>query len=314
MQKDLALLPTRPTPITTGHYGQSFPSTGSYAGQNATELAVIQYYLKDRLNTGDVTVEVYSADGKLMASLPGTKRKGINYVRWDMRAAPPKAARGVLVQGEFGVYAGFIGQTNLPGEYKVKIKAGNFSDEGSLTLIADPLQPELDYAKKRSQSDELFSMVQDLGLLEAQVRNLKDSLDQRNTLAKDKKAKAAITQLSGQLDSFRKTLTETIESNGITGEQQLRARIGKLYVLTEFTDEMPTKSIMDGAEPLRGELADAQKKADQYFQKELAAVNALLKKEKLAPLRVIDRAEWLRQTEKTPPPPPGKPWMWGERH
>lgn len=308
LQKDLALLPTRSTPITTGHYGQAFPNTGSYAGPNPSELATVQYYLKDRLNTGDVTVEVYDPSGKLMASMPGTKRKGINFVRWDMRAAAPKAAKGVLVQGEPGVYAGFIGQTNLPGEYKVKIKAGDFTDEGTLTLTADPLQPELDYAKKRAASDEFFSMVEELALLEAQVRDLKDSTDQRLAVVKDKKLKTSLSQLSTNLDAFRKTLTETIESKGITGEQQLRARIGKLYVFTEFTDEMPSTSMIEGGKALRPELAAAQTKADVFFKKDLASLNTGLNKEKLRPLRVIDRADWLRQLEKKGPAPlPGKP-------
>ncbi len=308
LNKDLVLLPTRPTPITTGHYGQAFPNTGSYAGPNATELATVQYYLKDRLNTGDVIVEVYDPSGKLLASMPGTKRKGINFVRWDMRTAPPKMAKGVMLQGEPGGFAGFIGQTNLPGDYKIKIKAADFTDEGILTLIADPLQPELDYAKKRATSDEFFNMVEDLALLEAQVQNLKDSTDQRLASVKDKKLKASLSQLSTNLGAFRKTLTETIESKGITGEQQLRARIGKLYVFTEFTDEMPSTSMIEGGKTLRPELTAAQSKADIFFKKDLAALNTALAKEKLRPLRAIDRAEWLRQVEKKGPAPlPGKP-------
>ena len=305
LQKEAVLLPTRPTAITSGHYGQGFPNTGSYAGPNSPEIATIQYYLKDRLNTGDVTVEVYDSAGKLLASMPGTKRKGINFVRWDMRTPPPKAAKGVLVQGEPGVYAGFIGQMNLPGTYKIKLKAAEATDEGTLTLVKDPLQPELDYAKKRMLSDEMFGLVEEVGLLEAQVRNLKDSTDQRLALVKDKKLKASLSQLSAHLETLRKTLTETIESNGITGEQQLRARIGRLYVFTEFSDEMPSASLVEGAKALRTELQQAHTKAETYFQKDLDAINAGLKKEKLRAVTVIDKAEWLRQANKNAPAPAG---------
>jgi hypothetical protein len=295
LQKDAALLPTRPVPVTSGHYGQGFPSSGSYAGPNATELAVVQYYLKDRLNTGDATVEIYDPSGKLVASFPGTKRKGINFVRWDMRTAPPKAARGVMVQGEFGVYAGFIGQMALPGVYKVKLKAGEFSDEGVLTLVGDPVQPELDYVGHRAKSSEFFALVEDLALLEAQVQNLKDSSDQRLKMVKDKKLKASLTQLSSNLDAFRKTLTETIESKGITGEQQLRARIGRLYVFSELSDNMVTKSVLDGAVVIKEELQQAHTKAEGYFTKDLAALNAGLQKEKLRPLSVLSKNAWEKQ-------------------
>ncbi|MFN0036532.1 MAG: WD40/YVTN/BNR-like repeat-containing protein [Saprospiraceae bacterium] len=302
LQKDVALLPTRPTAVSSGHYGSAFPSTDSYAGPNTPELATIQYYLKDRLSTGDVTVEILDASGKVLASMPGTKRKGINFVRWDMRTAPPKAAKGVLVQGEFGVYAGFIGRLVLPGTYKVRVNAGGFTDEGSFTLVPDPLQPELDYTRKRDISNGLFDMVEELGLLVAQVQNLKDSTDQRIALAKDKKLNADLTQLSAQLEAFRKTLTETIESKGITGEQQLRARVGKLYVYTEFSDNMPTQSVLDGQKAMREELQQAHAKADVFFKKDLAAVNASLAKAKLRPLTVIDQKEWDKQNGQSAPP------------
>ncbi len=314
LQKDVALLPTRPVAVTGGHYGSAFPSTNSYAGPNATESAVVQYYLKDRLNTGDVTVEILDAAGKVMATMPGTKRKGINFVRWDMRMPPPKAANGVMVQGEPGAYAGFVGRMVVPGQYKVRVKAGDFTDEGTLTLTPDPLQPTLDYSKRRALSDDLFNLVEELGLLETQVRNLKDSTDQRLAATKDKKLIASLSQYSAKLDAFRKTLTETIESKGITGEKQLRARIGALYLFTEISDELPTASVMEGATVQRGELQEAHTKANVFFQKDLATLNAALKKAKLRPITVIDRAEWLRQADKNAPAAlPGKPWDFFER-
>jgi hypothetical protein len=312
LQKNAALLPTRPAPVTTGHYGQAFPNTDSYAGMNASENAVIQYYLKDRLNTGDVTVEIFDPSGKKVASMPGTKRKGINIVRWDMRTAPPKAAKGVLVQGEFGVYAAFIGQLALPGVYKVRLKAGDFTDEGELKLIPDPIQPELDYAKRNSISNDLFKMVEDLGLLVAQVQNVKDSVDRRAAVVKDKRLKNNLLQYSVRLEAFRKTLTETIESKGITGEQQLRARIGRLYVFAEISDEMPTQSVLDRMKVMQEELQAAQAKAGEFFGKELATLNSGLQKEKLRPVTVIDRAAFERQYEKVAAPGEGAGKGWRE--
>ncbi len=311
LQKDLALLPTRPTAVTGGHYGQSFPNTESYAGQNATENAVIQYYLKDRLNTGDVNIDILDASGKVLATLPGTKRKGINVVRWDLRTAPPKAAKGVLVQGEFGVFAGFLGQLVLPGTYQVRIQAGNLTDAGELKLIADPLQPDLDYAARRAISDELFRTVEDLGLLVAQVQNLKDSTEKRQGAVKDKRLKGSLAKYAADLEDFRKTLTEHIESKGITGEQRLRARLGRLYVFTEFSDELPTQSVYDRLKVIQEELRQAHTRADGFFGRELTALNSGLKKEKLPSLAVIDRAEFEKQFEKAAAPGgPGKGWEW----
>lgn len=297
LEKNIAALPTRPVAVTSGHYGQGFPNTDSYAGPNATEMAVVQYYLKDRLSTGEASVEIYDPAGKLVATLPGTKRKGINFVRWDMRSAPPKAAQGVLVQGEFGVYAGFIGQLVEPGNYTVVVKAGEYYDKSTLTLVPDPLQPELNYAKRREVSNEVFKMVEALGLLEAQVRTLKDSTDQRIKVAKNKKLVDQLTGFSKELDEFRKTITETIESKGITGEQQLRARVGRQYVYGEMSDNMVTKSIQDGTPIVQEELKSAQMKSDEIITKTLGKVNKGLEKEGLKGLKVLDEGGWRKQVE-----------------
>ncbi|MBX2890069.1 MAG: hypothetical protein KF734_04020 [Saprospiraceae bacterium] len=297
LQQPAALLPTRPIPVTTGHYGQAFPNTDAYVGPNPTENAVIQYYLKDRLNTGDVLIDIFDPAGKKVASMPGTKRKGINMVRWDLRTAPPKAAKGVLVQGEFGVYAGFIGQMALPGTYTVRLTAGDHTDTGTLALIPDPVQPDLDYAKRRALSDELFGMVEDLGLLVAQVQNAKDSADRRAAIVKDKALKNRLDRFSTDLEAFRKTLTETIESKGITGEQQLRARLGRLYVFTEISDELPTQSVLDKMQFVRGELQQARTKADGFFGKDLVVLNAALQKAKQVPIPLLDRAAFERRHE-----------------
>lgn len=297
LQRPAALLPTRPTPVTTGHYGGAFPNTDAYVGPNPTENAVVQYYLKDRLSTGDVTIEILDPSGKKIASMPGTKRKGINMVRWDLRSAPPKAAKGILVQGEFGVYAGFLGQLALPGTYTVRLIAGDHTDTGSLTLIPDPVQPDLDYAKRRALSDELYGLVENLGLLVAQVQSAKDSAAQRAAVVQDKKLKIKLEQFSADLEGFRKTLTETIESKGITGEQQLRARLGRLYVFTEISDELPTQSVLDRMAVVRDELQAARAKADSFFGKDLSALNTALQKAKQAPIPLLDRAAFERGHE-----------------
>lgn len=293
LQKDAALLPTRPAAVTTGHYGQAFPNTGSYVGPNPSEQAQILYYLKDRVNTGDVTVDILDEKGQVLISIPGTKRKGINFVKWDMRLKPPKAARGVMVMGEAGVFAGAFGPLAAPGNYRARLTTPTLTDECPLTLIADPLSPGLDYAKRREISGELFQMVETLGFLEARVQTLKDSAAHRATLVKNKSLKTKLEQYAGKLDALRKTLTETIESKGITGEEKLRAFIGRLYVFTEFTDLPPTESTLQRMTFLKGELAKAQTDAEVLFA-EIKTLNAGLAKEKVAALSVLDKETFVK--------------------
>lgn len=307
LQKEAALLPTRPVAVTNGHFGQSFPSTGSYIGANAPEEAVILYYLKDRINTGEVNVEILDAQGKVLLSLPGTKRKGINKIRWSLRTQPPKAARGVMLSGEPGVFAGFVGPMALPGTYTVRLKAGAVTDETTLVLAPDPLSPGLDYAKRGQISKGLFEMVEDLGLLVAQVQSAKDSASVRAAQVKNKALKGKLEAYSAKLETFRGTLTETIESKGITGEQKLRVDIGRLYLFMESSDLPPTQSSNQRADFLRGELNAAKRKAQEYFA-ELTALNVGLQKEKLPAIAVIDRAAF-EKNYNLPAAPAKSGWM-----
>lgn len=289
LQKNAALLPTRPAAVTTGHFGQSFPNTDGYAGANAPEQAQILYYLKDRISTGDVTLDILNEQGELLVSIPGTKRKGINIVNWDMRRKPPKAARGVMVQGEPGVFAGAIGPMATPGKYTVRLKAGETSSEGSLILTEDPLASGLDYAARNRISGELFGMVEELGLLVAQVQSLRDTAKLRADAAQNKKLRATLQQLAGKMDALYATLTETNTSKGITGEKKLRAEIGRLYLFMETSDELPTKSSTDRITFLKSELQKAHTAASGLY-KEAEALNPGLAKEKLGAFTLLDKA------------------------
>ncbi len=314
LERPAALLPSRPTPVTTGHYGQGFPNTDAFVGPNPTEQAVIQYYLKDRVLTGEVSIDIFDPAGKKLVTIPGTNRKGINAVRWDMRTTPPKAAKGVMVRGEYGAFAGFFGQLALPGTYGVRLNAAGITDSSTLVLIPDPLQPHLDYQRRRAISQELFGMVEDLGLLVAQVQSAKDSALQRASTVKDSKLKTQLQRYADDLEAFRKTLTETIESRGITGEQQLRVRIGKLYVLSEISDEPPTRSVLDGMQALRMELQQALHRAEaEFFGSRLATLNRALQKANLATIERMSR-QTFEQTYQAGPKPSGSwhkryPWL-----
>lgn len=289
LQKNAALLPSRPAAVTNGHFGQSFPNTDGYAGANAPEQAQILYYLKDRISTGDVTLDILNEQGELLVSIPGTKRKGINIANWDMRQKPPKAARGVMVQGEPGVFAGAIGPMATPGTYTVRLKAGDTSSETPLVLTKDPLAPELDYAARNRISRELFDMVEALGLLVAQVQSLRDTAKLRADAVQNKKLRANLQQVTAKTDDLYATLTETNTAKGITGEKKLRAEIGRLYLFLETSDEMPTKSTTDRIVFLKSELQKAQTVARGLF-KEAENLNPGLAKENLDAFTLLDKA------------------------
>ena len=99
LDADVTILTTRPTPVSNGHWGGAFPSAGGFVGPNSSEECPIIYYLKDRVTTGDLKVEIFDKDGISLGTVPATKRKGINRINWSMRMKPPRVARGVRIDG-----------------------------------------------------------------------------------------------------------------------------------------------------------------------------------------------------------------------
>ena len=89
METKVALLPSRPAPqVLSG--GQSwFGSDDEFVGRNPDDSASINYWLQRRHLFGDLKIEVYDADGELITTLPGKKRRGMNRVGWPMRLKAP---------------------------------------------------------------------------------------------------------------------------------------------------------------------------------------------------------------------------------
>ncbi len=94
LNSEVSVIPTKPTAVCNPHFGGSFATAGEFVGSNSSEEAQILYYLKNRVNSGSVKVEIFDDKGNFLVELPGTKRKGINRITWNMRTKPPRVAEG----------------------------------------------------------------------------------------------------------------------------------------------------------------------------------------------------------------------------
>src|SRR5262249_5877905 len=90
LAKDAALLPSRPSVLVIPNSEQRFDGDTDYSGENLSEGATITYYLKKRHLIGDLRVEVMDAKGNVLQRIDGTKRRGVNRVRWAARLKGPK--------------------------------------------------------------------------------------------------------------------------------------------------------------------------------------------------------------------------------
>jgi len=294
LNSDAAFLPTRPNYVYGGFLGLgSFPDQGGFfVGDNATEDAVIIYYLKDRVVTGDVKIEIYDQAGKLINSLPGTKRKGINRITWDMRYKPPKVATAVRPD-----QSGFIAPFVTDGIYTLKLIAGNIIIEDKLDLKIHPKTTHSndDISLQNETSLRLFKMQEDLAFL---VENIVKVQDETKKLVKeDKISETSANKLVDTLEGLRKTLVAT-KTGIITGEEQLREELGWLYVTVTWYNGRPTDQQVNRISGLEAKMHEAQKKADDIYKNYLIKLNSELKGKGLNEIKLMTREEFDKKDQK----------------
>ncbi|MEO7394141.1 MAG: hypothetical protein ABIU11_04315, partial [Chitinophagaceae bacterium] len=133
-EKEVVLFQTPPLVLTMGQFGGGgFPNTAGWTSPNPISIPPLKYYLKERLSMGEVKADIYDASGKLVQSIPGSKRKGINMLSWNLRMTPPKVATG----GTKLDFSGFVAPMVLPGDYTVKLKVGDSVYTSALKVIHD---------------------------------------------------------------------------------------------------------------------------------------------------------------------------------
>jgi len=257
LNSEVAIIPARPAPVTTGHYGGGWPDAGGFVGPNSKEEAQILYYLKNRVNSGTVKVEVLDAQGNVLVELPGTKRKGINKVYWDMRTKPPKVAQG----GSKADWASTVGPMVREGNYKVRVSLGDKSATGDLVLVPDPKS-----AFTKEERDANYNTVMRTFRMHEELAVLMDSLlNEQKLIEADTAQSAIIKEYYDSLEAIRATLVPVKTGRNVmfADEERLRDKITDVYFGVSFYEGEPTASQVNGLNQLQRELNENKDKLEQ---------------------------------------------------
>jgi photosystem II stability/assembly factor-like uncharacterized protein len=281
VEKDVHLFPNTPIVLNNGKFGDGgFPSTGGWVAPNPNSIPPIQYYLKERLNTGDVVVEIYDKQGKLMQSIPGSKRKGINKVSWNLRMKPPKVAAG----GTKLDFGGFIAPMVLPGDYTVKVKVGAKEYTQTLKVIHDDSNKEFTPADRQLQyktAMQLYRMHEELAATVEDINEkqklIKDNLDK----VKDSSTKKQMIEFNAKLEEKRGELLATKQKSIFADEQRLREKITDVYSAVAGQEAPPSNLQIQRAEFLQKDVKSEQQKVQQVIIKYYKPIFDALQKEGL---------------------------------
>jgi photosystem II stability/assembly factor-like uncharacterized protein len=288
LSRDGALLPGRPAvqaPLTQVNDGGEW-GNGTFAGPSAPEDAQVTYYLKARHLRGELKLQFLDQTGRLLATVAGSKRKGLNRVNWPMRLDAPKsppAASGLVLN-----FGALVGPRVPPGTYTVRMIRNTDTLTAPLVIQPDPRTAHT-VATRQQQYQEAVRLADLLGELTVTTESLIDARDQASDrigkLPTKDKVRTMAETFSSSLDGVRGQLTSVKEAGGaITGEEKLREKIGDLYGNVNSFDGVPTKSQFARRTVLDSEFRVTAKAFEEILEKQLPKLNEALKGKKLDPI------------------------------
>jgi flagellar hook assembly protein FlgD len=258
--KPVHIFTTDAQPIRDGQFGNGgFPPTGGWSAGNPAGIPPIQYYLKDRIMSGDVKVEILNEKGELIQSMPGSKRKGVNKVYWNQRMTPNKSAAGGTKMDRGGMLAPQV----LPGNYTLKLTVGKEEYKQPFVLVHDSSNSSYSLEDRIAQnkaSMELYNMQKDLNGLIEEVNGEKKLLKESSTKIKSEKVKKLLNTYDKSLEEFRAGLLATKQTSIFADEEQLRERLTELYVTIAGNEARPSNLQLERLQALQGELSAAKAK------------------------------------------------------
>jgi hypothetical protein len=273
-----------------------FNGDGEFVGQSPGETAYITYYLKRRHMFGDLRLEMYDSQGTLLSTIPGSKRRGINRVEWQMRGKAPRTAAGAgLVPNLFAL----MGPRVADGTYTVKLIKDKDTYTSEVRLVPDPRSSHsaADRAAQREAVRKLYGLVERLAYLADAIA---DSRNQARARAAKLQAADALqrqlSKLADDLEAQRTSLVASKQGEGISGEEKLREELGALYGNVNGYEGRPTGSQINRMDVLTRQLDDAVAAFEQKMAKDAVALNAQLARKKLDPIVRLTPEEWEKRT------------------
>lgn len=273
LTKTAAFVPGRPAQQRIDGPGGWANGSAVFVGDNPTDGAVINYYQKGRHLFGKLKIEVLDPNGRVMAELPASPRRGINRVVWSMREDPPRVPPAVQL-----AFNGSQGVPVLPGQYTVRMTKGGEVYETKVDVVLDR-RATYTAADRKAQYDAAMRVV---GLFDAEsalmdrIIALRGEVEARAGQAKSGPLHEQLEAFDARVDAVRKRIVATTEGGAITGEERLREHTDNLYGAILSWDGQPAAYQVERIGVLEADLKDIGAEFQKLLDSELPAVNKAL--------------------------------------
>ncbi|MFH0760060.1 MAG: glycosyl hydrolase [Bacteroidota bacterium] len=226
LNQDFAFLPVKPYFFSSETGLQDFASDAEFIGPNEDNAARICYYLKKRHTFGEMYLELYDSENRLLKKLPAGNRKGINQVSIATLMEPPKVPKSPNILGE-----AITGPQYEAGTYRIKVVKGDQAFTTDLVLRENPdLKHNAEDRKlQRETLMKAYSLLEQLAAVDDKILSIRDSLTAQRIKEKGgrrKKMEATIAECNRLHELISATQGG---EGGITGQVRLRENIGEIY-------------------------------------------------------------------------------------
>ncbi len=293
MEKDAALVDGRPAIQYFQTNGGWPEGDETFNGPSRTTDAFITYYQRRRHIFGDLKIEIFGQDGKLLDTIAGSKHRGLNRATWGMRLKPP-----LVPPAAAALFAASQGPRVLPGTYAIKLTKGDQTYSGTLSVVLDPRATySLDDRKAQFElSMKLYRLLEHMSYATAAIQGARDDAMARVArLSPKDPLRVRLQQLAEESDKLRSKIVATKEGGMITGEERLRELLGALYGDVTGWEGRPTDYQVKRTDALARELEDVATDFRKLVDKDLPGINPGLKKKKLETIQVPDEDQWKNQ-------------------
>ncbi len=297
MAKDATLLPGRPSIQYFDVFGGWSEGDETFHGRSRPGDAQITYYQKGRHIFGDLKIEIFDQDGKLVDTVAGGKHRGLNRAGWGMRVKPPAVAPAASA-----LFEAAQGPRVLPGKYTVKLTKGDQTYTEQLDVAIDPrAKYSLEERKAEFElSMKIYRELEHMTYGVVAIEGVRDAANARAAkLAEKDPLRKQLQQLAADCDALRSKIVATKEGGMITGEERIREHLGQLYGSVAGYDGKPTDYQVARTESLGHELQDVIDDFQKLTQKDLPGINSGLKKKKMEAISVLAEADWQKKKEES---------------
>jgi hypothetical protein len=202
-------------------------------GENPVSGVILDYYLPEKVDSSEVTLEILDGSGKVIRSYSSIKdesfkpfsggpspeqvipsKKGLNRFAWNFRGETLLAIPNAFVYGDYN------GHRVAPGKYKARLSYNGAVSETEIDLVQDPNLKNISSQNWKEQQELLEKAalsITDIHQSVNDMRKVKSQLEHHNSLLKDKEDAKALYQagqdLIQKLVDWEAKLVETRQGN-----------------------------------------------------------------------------------------------------